>query len=141
MSHAPLADTASAQAPQEAEARTPSEAVGPRDPHGSRAAGERNVAPAAGREAAPTGEVHLLGEAPPSRRKAAPLPDSPHALALRPEQLARRVGTSRRNLYNWLKHPDPTVRLPRPFKVGRATLWRVSDIEDWLTRQAQRRAA
>lgn len=65
----------------------------------------------------------------------------PHPLALRPADLAARLGTSRRNLYNWLKSPDPDVRLPTPFKIGRATFWRTEEIETWLARQAQRRAA
>lgn len=75
------------------------------------------------------------------RRHRAPLPDSPHALALRPEQLARRLGVCRRQLYRLLKHPDPSVRLPAPFKIGRATFWRPEEVEDWLRRQGARRAA
>jgi predicted DNA-binding transcriptional regulator AlpA len=59
----------------------------------------------------------------------------PHPMALRPDELAARIGVSRRTLYNWLKHPDPGQRLPQPFKIGRATLWRTEDIRAWLVSQ------
>lgn len=68
-------------------------------------------------------------------------PGHPNPLAIRPAELAARLGTSTRNLYHLIKHPDPAVRLPQPFKIGRGTFWRVAEIEDWLTRQAERRAA
>ena len=65
----------------------------------------------------------------------------PHPLTLRPQGLADRLGVSRRQLYKLAKHPDPAVRLPASFKIGRATFWRVADINDWIERQANRNAA
>ena len=63
----------------------------------------------------------------------------PHPLALRPDELASRIGVSRRTLYNWLKHPDASQRLPQPFKIGRATMWRAEDVQTWLAPQGARR--
>lgn len=79
-------------------------------------------------------------------KKAAPKPKAerqPHAhpLTLRPQDLADRIGTSRRYIYDLLRHPDPTRRLPAPFKIGRATFWRFEDVENWLNRQAERPVA
>ncbi|MBR2574538.1 MAG: helix-turn-helix domain-containing protein [Loktanella sp.] len=65
----------------------------------------------------------------------------PHPLTLRPQGLADRLGVSRRHLYKLLRHPDPAVRLPAPFKIGRATFWRAADINDWIERQANRNNA
>lgn len=64
----------------------------------------------------------------------------PRPLTLRPNDLAARLGTSTRNLYLWMKHPDPDVRLPKPFKIGKGSHWRLDEIEAWLERQAQRRS-
>jgi predicted DNA-binding transcriptional regulator AlpA len=65
----------------------------------------------------------------------------PHPLTLRPKDLADRLGVTRRYLYDLLKHPDPVRRLPAPLKIGRATFWRIEDVQAWLTRQADRNAA
>lgn len=65
----------------------------------------------------------------------------PHPLTLRPQGLADRLGVSRRHVYKLLQHPDPAVRLPAPFKIGRATFWRAADVNDWIERQAHRSAA
>ncbi len=62
----------------------------------------------------------------------------PHPYAIRPSDLADRLGVTRRYLYILLKHPDASRRLPAPFKIGRATFWRAEDVQDWLSRQAQR---
>lgn len=51
----------------------------------------------------------------------------PHPLTLRPQGLADRLGVSRRHVYKLLQHPDPAVRLSAPFKIGRATFWRIAD--------------
>lgn len=64
-----------------------------------------------------------------------------HPLTLRPQDLADRLGVTRRYLYDLLKHPDATRRLPPPFKLGRGTFWRVDDVQSWLNRQAERTAA
>jgi predicted DNA-binding transcriptional regulator AlpA len=61
-------------------------------------------------------------------------------LALRPQGLADRLGVSRKHIYNLVNHPDPDVRLPKPFKMGRATFWKMSDISAWIERQAARTA-
>jgi predicted DNA-binding transcriptional regulator AlpA len=65
----------------------------------------------------------------------------PHPMALRPQDLADRLGVTRRYLYDLLKHPDPARRLPAPFKIGRATFWRVEDVQEWLVQQTERDAA
>jgi len=65
----------------------------------------------------------------------------PHPLALRPSDLADRLGVTRRYLYDLLKHPDASRRLPQPFKIGRATFWRADDVQEWLSRQSGRSAA
>jgi predicted DNA-binding transcriptional regulator AlpA len=62
-------------------------------------------------------------------------------MAVRPDDFARRIGVSRRYLYNLMNHPDPARRLPAPFKVGRATFWRFCDVEAWIERQAANSAA
>lgn len=62
----------------------------------------------------------------------------PNPMTLRPQALADRLGVTRRYLYVLLKHPDPALRLPEPFKIGRATFWRADTVQDWLTRQAAR---
>lgn len=75
------------------------------------------------------------------KRKAAARPTHPHPLALRPQDLADRLGVTRRAIYKLLKHPDAARRLPAPLKIGRMTLWRIEDVEAWLDRQAERTAA
>lgn len=60
---------------------------------------------------------------------------------VRPKDLADRLGVTRRYLYDLLKHPDPARRLPRPLKIGRATFWRVEDVQAWIERQAAQPAA
>lgn len=65
----------------------------------------------------------------------------PHPLTLRPKDLADRLGVTRRYLYTLLKHPDPARRLPPPIKIGRVTIWRMKDVQDWLTRQSEQSAA
>ena len=57
-------------------------------------------------------------------------------LTLRPAELAGRLGLSVRQVYYLVSHPDPSRRLPPPFKLGRMTMWRVEDIQRWLTEQA-----
>ena len=68
---------------------------------------------------------------------------SPHIapLAYRPKDLADRLCVTHRYLYRLLKHPDPSRRLPAPFKIGRATFWRAKDVDAWLARQTDRGAA
>lgn len=65
----------------------------------------------------------------------------PYPLMLRPNDLADRIGVTRRYLYKLLKHPDPAQRLPSPLKIGRATFWRTEDIQNWINRQAVRSSA
>lgn len=65
----------------------------------------------------------------------------PFPYTVRPQELADRLGVTRRYIYALLKHPDPAQRLPAPFKIGRATFWRVEDVQEWLTRQAERSPA
>jgi predicted DNA-binding transcriptional regulator AlpA len=60
---------------------------------------------------------------------------------LRPQGLADRLGVSRRHIYDLIDHPDPARRLPAPFKMGRATFWKMSDISTWIERQSARTAA
>jgi predicted DNA-binding transcriptional regulator AlpA len=67
---------------------------------------------------------------PPEKR-----PPHPYPLTIRPQDLADRLGLTRRYLYDLLKHPDPARRLPAPFKLGRATFWRMEEITDWMSRQ------
>ena len=62
-------------------------------------------------------------------------------LTLRPQGLADRLGVSRKHIYNLVNHPDPDVRLPKPFKMGRATFWKMSDISAWIERQSARATA
>lgn len=57
-------------------------------------------------------------------------------LTIRPAGLASMLGVSTRHVTNLRNHPDPTRRLPQPFKIGRATFWRVADVEEWIDRQA-----
>lgn len=74
-----------------------------------------------------------------------PNPDAktahPHPLAMRPQDFADRLGVTRRYLYDLMKHPDATRRLPAPFKIGRATFWRTEAVQAWLDRQAERGAS
>lgn len=67
------------------------------------------------------------------REKKAP---HPHPFMIRPQDLADRLGVTRRYLYILLRHPDANRRLPAPLKIGRATFWRAEDIQDWIARQA-----
>ncbi|PTM97308.1 helix-turn-helix transcriptional regulator [Mycoplana dimorpha] len=63
----------------------------------------------------------------------------PHPIAIRPQDLADRLGVTRRYVYHLLRHPDTTRRLPAPFKIGRATFWRADEVQEWFDRQAERR--
>jgi predicted DNA-binding transcriptional regulator AlpA len=65
----------------------------------------------------------------------------PYPLTYSPQDLADRLGVTRRYLYDLLKHPDPSHRLPAPFKMGRASFWRVQDVQDWIDRRAGQTAA
>lgn len=65
----------------------------------------------------------------------------PYPLTLRPKDLADRLGVTRRYLYDLLQHPDPTRRLPAPLKIGRATFWRIEDVQAWIARQGEHSAA
>lgn len=68
-------------------------------------------------------------------------PPHPHPLALRPKDFADRLGVSLRYLNKLRKHPDPARRPPPHFKIGRATFWRIEDVQEWLARKAERSAA
>ncbi|AGI65952.1 putative prophage CP4-57 regulatory protein [Octadecabacter antarcticus 307] len=70
-----------------------------------------------------------------------PTAKHPHPVALRARDLAERLGVSERHIHRLAKHPDPAVRLPSAFKVGRATFWRFSDIMAWIDRQAENTGA
>jgi predicted DNA-binding transcriptional regulator AlpA len=65
----------------------------------------------------------------------------PHPLSVRPADLAARLGISPRHVTNLRRHPDPERRLPPAHKIGRMTVWRFADIEEWLDRQTDRSAA
>ena len=65
----------------------------------------------------------------------------PHPLMLRPKDLADRLGVTVRHVHRLVKHPDPDIRLPKPFKVGRATFWKYEDVLAWIERQANKSAA
>jgi predicted DNA-binding transcriptional regulator AlpA len=71
----------------------------------------------------------------------APRTPHPYPLSLRPKDLADRLGITSRYLYILLKHPDPKRRLPAPYKIGRATLWRADEVQEWLDRQMVRDTA
>ena len=62
----------------------------------------------------------------------------PNPLTYRPQELASRIGVSRRYIDRLSRHPDPNRRLPTPIKIGRATFWRADEIADWLVRQNRR---
>ena len=64
----------------------------------------------------------------------------PNPLTFRPQELADRLGVSRRHVYDLIRHADPAVRLPKPFKIGRGTFWRAAEIDAWIDRQAARAA-
>jgi predicted DNA-binding transcriptional regulator AlpA len=67
-------------------------------------------------------------------------PPHPHPLTIRPQDLADRLGVTRRYVYKLLKCTDASRRLPQPIKVGNATFWRATDIQNWLSRQAENTA-
>lgn len=69
-----------------------------------------------------------------------PTQPHPHPLTVRPKDLASRIGVSARQITVLRSHPNPEIRLPKHFKVGRGTFWRIKDIEAWVERQAQRSA-
>jgi excisionase family DNA binding protein len=53
-------------------------------------------------------------------------------LALRPREAAKALGVSERLLWDWTHHGDiPHV------KVGRTILYPVSELQVWLSRQAE----
>jgi predicted DNA-binding transcriptional regulator AlpA len=85
-------------------------------------------------------ETNCLADTSDDKPKSRRVPH-PNPLTYRPQDLADRLGVTRRYLYELLKHPDPLHRLPAPFKIGRATFWRVEDVQDWLDRQAGKAAA
>ncbi|MGK7753794.1 MULTISPECIES: helix-turn-helix transcriptional regulator [unclassified Roseovarius] len=62
-------------------------------------------------------------------------------LTIRPGELAARMGVSLAWINQLRNHPNPEVRLPRSFKIGRAVFWRIEDVNEWLDRQARRNAA
>lgn len=76
-----------------------------------------------------------------SNRKTERPEPHPHPLTLRPSDLAGRLGVSTRHITNLRNHADPAKRLPRPFKIGRATFWRFGDVQEWIERQATNSAA
>lgn len=43
------------------------------------------------------------------------------------------IGFSAKHIYHLIK----TNQFPKPIKIGRASLWRLSDINDWVNQQAQ----
>ena len=68
-------------------------------------------------------------------------PQSPPRIGLlRVADLIEHAKLTRRTIYDLIKHPDPDVRLPAPFKIGRGTFWRAAEIEAWIDRQAARAA-
>ena len=75
---------------------------------------------------------------PPTAQRAATAADP---ITLRPQGLADRLGVSRRHIYDLIDHPDPHGGCPHPFKMGRATFWKMSDISAWIERQSARTAA
>ena len=42
------------------------------------------------------------------------------------------VGLSRSEIYRRCNRPLADGGLPRPVKVGRRSLWRMSDVQDWM---------
>lgn len=65
----------------------------------------------------------------------------PHPLTLRPKELADRLGVTVRHVHRLVQHPNPEIRLPKPFKIGGATFWLYEDVLGWIERQAERNAA
>lgn len=66
--------------------------------------------------------------------------DTGHQLApltLRTAQLAAVLGVCLSQIHKLRNHPDPAVRLPAPIKVGRMSMWRMTDVQDWLHRQSE----
>lgn len=54
-------------------------------------------------------------------------------LSLRPRDAAQMLSVSPRTLYNWTR-----AGLIPYVKIGRTVLYRVADLEDWLSRQSRR---
>ncbi len=50
-------------------------------------------------------------------------------------QVQEHYKISRSSLYRW--QDDPTIRFPRPLKIGHRILWRDIDLEDFDARMAE----
>tara|TARA_R100001369_G_scaffold43535_1_gene69659 strand:+ start:439 stop:666 length:228 start_codon:yes stop_codon:yes gene_type:complete len=48
-------------------------------------------------------------------------------LYLSVDQVARRFGVSKDSIWRWKRNGE----FPKPFKLGGATRWRLSDLEEW----------
>jgi prophage regulatory protein len=46
------------------------------------------------------------------------------------------VGLSRTEIYRRIGSNDPVRQFPAPVKLGRASRWRMSSLQDWIERQA-----
>jgi len=57
-------------------------------------------------------------------------------LLLTAKQAAAICGRSLRTWRSW----DSGGRIPRPVRIGRATLWRVSELKEWVAAGCPRRA-
>jgi len=51
-------------------------------------------------------------------------------LYLSVDQVAQRFNVSKDSIWRWKRNGE----FPKPFKLGGATRWRLSDIEDWESR-------
>lgn len=60
---------------------------------------------------------------------------------IRLPQVCRMVGFRRAMIYKLIGHPDPSLRLPAPVKVGRASAWVEAEVIAWLDAQVARRNA
>lgn len=59
-------------------------------------------------------------------------------LLTRNDMRARNPAYSDSNIYRWLNSPDSDF--PTPIKIGARVFWRLSDVEAWERRQAERAA-
>lgn len=55
-------------------------------------------------------------------------PQSVAPLTYRDKALAERLQIGRSTLWRWVEQKH----FPQPFRCGRVTLWRASDVQDWL---------
>ena len=57
---------------------------------------------------------------------------------LRLPDVMARTGLGRTSIYQLARHPDPTLRLQPPVRIGSASLWPESAVNEWIERQKAR---